>query len=72
MTERNKQIIEFANKWIEKFQDERNGYVDLIDDPSFPDTCFALKFDMDCGHGFCKKYRVDLHDAPSVLDKVRI
>lgn len=68
---RKRQVIAFADKWIAKFKDEQSTCYDLADDSSFSDDCFKLKFEMDCGHGFCDKYKVaKLEDAVNILSQV--
>lgn len=71
MSNRNERIRDFADKWLAKFQDKNTNGYDLADDASFADSCFALKFEMDCGQGFCKKYGIEnLGEVLSVLDRV--
>ena len=50
-----KQINAFANKWLLKFNDENINYLELVEN-DFGDECFALKFEMGCGHSFAEKY----------------
>lgn len=52
---RGKDICEFADKWISKFEDQKINYVDLVDH-YLADDCEAMGFEMDCGEGFGEKY----------------
>ncbi|WP_446787748.1 hypothetical protein [Macellibacteroides fermentans] len=46
----NKQIHDFAIKWIDKFRNVKT--TDREVEEGFADECFALGFNMDCGHSF--------------------
>lgn len=53
-------IKTFTKKYIDyfltKFDTESPSYYDLFDSPFFPDECWKLGFDMDCGHSFTSLY----------------
>ena len=51
----NKDIYEFAIKWLDKFKNNYNFY-DIFDNQEFPNECLNLKFEMDCGNSFINKY----------------
>lgn len=58
MEQRNTQKIplgEFAQKHLDFFKhteaDDREMY-GFLDDMAFPDECWGLGFEMDCGHSF--------------------
>lgn len=63
---RYEKIIEFADKWIDKFKDEKTTDIELLDDQTFSESCFDLKFKMDCGNSFKEKYQIESFDE--VLD----
>lgn len=50
-----KQVHDFAEKWIDKFRDQKINYVELVDH-YMADDCADLGFQMDCGHAFSEKY----------------
>ena len=50
-----KQVHEFAVKWCDKFKDRNINYLELVE-PYMADDCFALGFEMDCGHAFEERY----------------
>lgn len=49
----NKDIYNFAIKWIEKFNDKNTNYVELVDG-DLGNDCIKLGFKMDCGKSFEK------------------
>lgn len=51
----NTQILEFARKWLDKFQNPNTNYIELVDH-YMADDCAALGFKMDCGNAFAEKY----------------
>lgn len=50
-------LAEFAQKYLDIFEhtaaDDRAMY-NIWDDMAFPDECWSLGFEMDCGHSFIK------------------
>ena len=69
MEDRNKQIVEFVDKWIPKFADKKTIHL-VAEQIDFGDDCFALKFEMDCGQSFQEKYNCPLEKAMSIADQV--
>ena len=70
MEDRNKKIVEFANKWIPKFADKNVNCYELVE-TDFGENCLALNFILDQGESFCNKYGVHrADDCINVLDKV--
>lgn len=59
------QIHEFATKWLDKFQDEKGDYIELVDH-HMADDCKALGFEMDCGNAFSEKYGNAAHDCKAL------
>ena len=55
-------IKEFAQKWLEKFQDPNICYIELVEH-YFADDCQALGFEMDCGHAFHEHYGNAINNA---------
>lgn len=49
-------LKEFTEKYITYFLNDFDpksaSYYDLFDSPDFPDECWSLGFDMDCGESF--------------------
>lgn len=45
------EIHEFAEKWIDKYRDQKINYIELVDH-YFADDCGRLGFEMDCGKAF--------------------
>ena len=50
-----KKVHDFAEKWLDKFRDQRINYVELVNH-YMADDCAALGFQMDCGRAFSEKY----------------
>lgn len=63
-----KSIHEFAEKWCDKFRDQKINYIELIDH-FMADDCAALGFEMDCGHAFEERYGQAVHDHEA-LDRI--
>ena len=53
-------IKTFVEKYIDyfltKFSPDSRSYYDLFDSPTFPDECWNLGFEMDCGESFIAAY----------------
>ena len=62
------EVYNFANKWKNKFLDEKTNYLEIVDQ-DFADDCKKLGFKMDCGQSFSKKYGNASHDFKE-LEKV--
>ena len=60
-------IKEFAQKWLEKFQDPNICYIELVDH-YFADDCQTLGFEMDCGHAFGERYGNAVNNADALRD----
>ena len=70
--EEQRRLIEFAEKWLAKFRDEKSTDYDLADH-FLADDCKALGFEMDCGHAFGEKYGRAEHcweELVRVIDEV--
>lgn len=63
-----KAIHEFAEKWCDKFRDQKINYIELVDH-FMADDCATLGFEMDCGHAFEERYGQAVHDHEA-LDKI--
>ncbi len=66
------QVSEFANKWIEKFENPNVTEREILDH-YFADDCFALGFEMDTGVAFEEKYGkavYDLEALKQIIDEV--
>ncbi len=63
-----KSIHEFAEKWCDKFRDQKINYIELVDH-FMADDCAALGFEMDCGHAFEERYGQAVHDHEA-LDRI--
>lgn len=46
----------YINYFLNDFDPESSSYYDLFDSQDFPDECWGLGFDMDCGESFTKTY----------------
>ena len=57
---------EFAQKWIEKFQDPNICYIDLVEH-YLADDCQELGFKMDSGHSFYERYGCAVNTADELL-----
>ena len=57
---------EFAQKWLEKFQDPNVCYIDLVEH-YLADDSQMLGFEMDCGHSFQERYGVAFNDVRELL-----
>lgn len=64
----NKQVHDFAIKWIDKFRDQKINYIELVDH-YMADDCATIGFEMDCGHSFECVYGKAVYDS-SELDKI--
>lgn len=70
-------IKTFIEKYIEyfliKFAPESRSYYDLFESPFFPDDCWSLGFEMDCGDSFIAAYGQEAwhshKELSSVIDK---
>ena len=51
----NRDILAFALKWLSVWED-RSSTWPMLEDVSFAENCFALGFEMDCGHSFIEMY----------------
>ncbi len=55
-------VYEFACKWLEKFYDPKDDYIQFVDHRMAED-CRALGFEMDCGLAFNDKYKCAFNDT---------
>lgn len=70
-------IKTFVEKYIDyfltKFSPDSRSYYDLFDSPTFPDECWNLGFEMDCGKSFIAAYGHEAwnshRELSSVIDK---
>ncbi|MDO5138002.1 MAG: hypothetical protein Q4D71_06010, partial [Oscillospiraceae bacterium] len=66
-----KQIYEFACKWLNKLSDPRVDDL-VLESHQMAEECFALGFELDCGHAFEEKYKEAFWDydaLDSIIDK---
>ncbi len=67
-------IDKYIDYFLTKFAPDTPSYYDLFDSPSFPDECWSLGFEMDCGASFNAAYGVEASNTQgglsSVIDKV--
>ena len=49
-------IEKYIDYFLTKFAPDSPSYYDLFDSPSFPDECWSLGFEMDCGESFIAAY----------------
>lgn len=54
-----KEIHVFAVNWNLKFANPDTTPYELLGDNSFPDSCFAFNFKMDCGEAFIERHSED-------------
>ena len=64
----------YINYFLNDFDPNSSTYYDLFDSPDFPDECWSLGFDMDCGESFTKTYgreawRADI-GVSSIIDNM--
>ena len=70
--ERDEAVEQFASKWLDRFNDPKVQYIELVDH-WMADDCRSLGFEMDCGIAFCKSYPVAFNDCEAfnkVIDKI--
>ena len=46
----------YINYFLNDFDPKSASYYDLFDSPDFPDECWSLGFDLDCGESFTMTY----------------
>lgn len=67
-------IEKYIDYFLTKFAPDSPSYYDLFDSPSFPDECWNLGFEMDCGESFIAAYGdkawLSCRELLSVIDKV--
>ena len=74
----NQQTIAFADKYLQFFSETSESNSDwkyrFFDSGEFPDECWSLCFDMDCGHSFIEAYGEEawrsLDGLKHVIDKM--
>ena len=64
----NEKIHAFAMKWLQKYEDDQTTTAELEND--FGEACFALGFEMDCGHSFCESYSIEAFRQAEALQTV--
>ena len=66
-------IEKYIDYFLTKFDPNSSSYYDLFDSPFFPDECWSLGFEMDCGHSFIAVYGHEAwnshRELSSVIDK---
>ena len=66
-------IEKYIDYFLTKFDPNSSSYYDLFDSPSFPDECWSLGFEMDCGKSFIAAYGHEAwnshRELSSVIDK---
>ena len=70
--ERTEAVLQFASKWLDRFNDPNVSYIELVDH-WMADDCRSLGFEMDCGNAFCQNYPVAFNDCDAlgkVIDKI--
>lgn len=69
----NKQINEFAEKWLKVFSNDINFH-DIFETMIFSKDCEELGFEMDCGDLFCEKYNseafYDLNELKRIIENI--
>ena len=68
-----KKIARFAQKYIDYFEykyKQPETYYYIFDSPTFPDECWSLGFEMDCGHSFIKLYGEAAWNSAEALSTV--
>jgi hypothetical protein len=67
-------IEKYIDYFLTKFSPDSHSYYDLFDSPSFPDECWSLGFEMDCGESFIATYGEKAWNTqgglPSVINNV--
>ena len=67
-------VEKYIDYFLNKFAPDSHAYYDLFDSPSFPDECWGLGFDMDCGESFIAAYGEEAwrshNQLSSVIEKV--
>lgn len=66
------QVHAFAEKWLEKFRNQKIDYTELVDH-YLADDCEALGFQMDCGKAFSDQYgsaASNYNELNKVIDEV--
>ena len=49
-------IEKYIDYFLTKFNPNSSSYYDMFESPSFPDECWSLGFEMDCGESFIAAY----------------
>ena len=66
-------IDKYLDYFLTKFAPDSQSYYDFFDSSSFPDECWSLGFEMDCGGGFIAAYGEEAWNSHrellSVIDK---
>ena len=64
----------YINYFVNDFDPKSSSHYDLFDSPDFPDECWSLGFEMDCGESFTKTYGPDAwrsnKSLSSIIDKM--
>ena len=55
-----KEIHEFSLKWIKKFQEKNWNFYEIFESDEFPNECWSLGFEMDCGNKFVETYGAEM------------
>ena len=66
------QVHAFAQKWMDKFRNQKIDYVELVDH-CLADECEALGFQMDCGNAFSEQYGnavYDYKELDHIIDEI--
>ena len=63
-------IEKYIDYFLTKFDPNSSSYYDLFDSPSFPDECWSLGFEMDCGKSFIAAYGHEAWNSHRELSSV--
>ena len=60
----------YINYFLNDFNPKSSSYYDLFDSPDFPDECWSLGFEMDCGESFTNTYGPEAWHSNEVLSSM--
>ena len=63
-------IEKYMNYFLNEFDTDSEAYYRFFDSPIFPEECWSLGFEMDCGHGFIDAYGIEAWNSKRGLSKV--
>ena len=66
----NKEICNFAIKWLDIIKDKKKNYHQIFETMEFPNECCKIGIEMDGGRAFSEKYSSDAFRELGVLKRI--